>query len=483
MNYSDSARIKAILINGWRTRTDTIDGADVVIFDTCSVRQKSEDKVFGMLKEIPKTTKIWLTGCMVQHYLKTGKILKQRDGATTKARKLGNFIGGVQTTDPVIIGWNEQDLEGRAKFDSPTGDYLFVNHAFNPLYKKLVTSFPNIELLFRIDDVGMLPRMLQWLGYTIAPDVDVFNEYTGILPQGTNQLMLENSKTAYVPISTGCSQFCAYCIVPYARGLEKNRPVDEILSEVRHHLEHGIEEIVLLGQIVNKHPDFVQIVREVLAMPGLVRLRYTSPYPTYYSPELLHLHETEEKLCPHIHMPLQSGSTPILKKMFRGYTADEYRGFVDAIRALKRPISITTDIIIGFCDETEEDFQASLDLIDYAKFDMIYMGIYSPRPGTLGAKKYEDNVSREEKKARWQRMNEYLRRVSDANNAAEIGTTRLMMVNKVDENFFSGYSDNFKTIVVNKESQWGELPEVKLGDFVTVEIVRVESLKVFGKIH
>jgi tRNA-2-methylthio-N6-dimethylallyladenosine synthase len=181
-----------------------------------------------------------------------------------------------------------------------------VNHAFNPLYKKSATSFPNIELLFRIDDVGMLPRMLQALGYTIAPDVDVFNEYTGILPQGTNQLMLEASKTAYVPISTGCSQFCAYCIVPYSRGLEKNRPVAEIHAEVRHHLDHGVQEIVLLGQIVNKHPDFVQIVKDVLAMPGLVRLRYTSPYPTYYSPELLHLHETEEKLCPHIHIPLQS---------------------------------------------------------------------------------------------------------------------------------------------------------------------------------
>ncbi len=132
-----------------------------MIFDTCSVRQKSEDKVFGLLKEISQDKKIRLTGCMVQHYLKTGSIIKHRDGETTKALKLGNFIGGVKTSDPVIIGWNEQDLEGRAKFDSPTGDYLFVNHAFNPLYKKLVTSFPNIELLFRIDDVGMLPRMLQ----------------------------------------------------------------------------------------------------------------------------------------------------------------------------------------------------------------------------------------------------------------------------------------------------------------------------------
>jgi MiaB/RimO family radical SAM methylthiotransferase len=487
MNYSDSARIKAILTNGWRSRSDTIDDADVVIFDTCSVRQKSEDKVFGTLKEIPHNKKIWLTWCMVQHYLKTGKIIKHRDKKETNALKLGNFIGGVKTSDPIIIGWNEQDLEGSEKFDSPTGDYLFVNHAFNPLYKKLVTSFPQIELLFRIDDVGMLPRMMHALGYMIAPDVDVFNEYTGILPQGTNQLMSEQSKTAYVPISTWCSQFCAYCIVPYSRGLEKNRAVEDILAEVRHHLDHGITEIVLLWQIVNKHPDFVHILQEVLQMPGLVRLRYTSPYPTYYSAELLHLHETEEKLCPHIHMPLQSWSTPILKKMFRGYTADEYRGFVDAIRALRRPISITTDIIIWFCDETEEDFHASLEMMEYTKFDMIYMGIYSPRPGTLGAKKYLDNVSREEKKSRWWRMNERLRHISEENNRSEIGTTRLMMINKVDDSFFSGYADNFKTIVVNRESQGvgeeGIMPSVSLGDFVDVEIVGVESFKMFGRVN
>jgi tRNA-2-methylthio-N6-dimethylallyladenosine synthase len=482
MNYSDSARIKAILTNWWRTWVDSIEEADVVIFDTCSVRQKSEDKVFGLLKDIPATKKVWLTGCMVQHYLKTGKIIKQRDKKESKALKLGNFVWWVKTTNPTIIWWLEEDLEWYAKFDSPTWDYLFVNHSFNPLYKKMVMKFPNIELLFRIDDVGMLPRMLQNLWYTIAPDVDVFNEYTGILPQWTNQLMDSLSKTAYVPISTGCSQFCAYCIVPYSRGLEKNRPVDEILAEVKHHLASGIKEIVLLWQIVNKHPDFVHILKEVLKMEWLVWLRYTSPYPTYYSKELLTLHEQEEKLCPHIHMPLQAGSDPVLKKMFRWYTVEQYKWFVDNIRALKRPISITTDIIIWFSDETEEDFQWSLDLIRYSTFDMIFMGIYSPRPGTLWAKKYEDNVSREEKKARRQRMNTLLREVSEKNNQSELWTKRLMMINKIEDSFFSGYSDNFKTVVVHKKP-WVSYDHISLWDFVHVEITHTESLKIFGEIE
>lgn len=141
-----------------------------------------------------------------------------------------------------------------------------------------------------------------------------------------------HASTAYVPISTGCNQFCAYCIVPYARGLEKYFPVEQIVKEVQMHLDRGAQEIVLLGQIVNKHPQFLEIIKRILALGkdssadchvprndgrGLKWLRYTSPYPTYYSKELLKLHEKEEKLCPHIHMPLQSGSDSVLKRMFR----------------------------------------------------------------------------------------------------------------------------------------------------------------------
>jgi tRNA A37 methylthiotransferase MiaB len=158
--------------------------------------------------------------------------------------------------------------------------------------------------------------------------------------------MNAHTSTAYVPISTGCNQFCAYCIVPYARGLEKYFPVEQIVEEVKTHLARGAKEIVLLGQIVNKHPQFVEIIKAILPLEGLTWLRYTSPYPTYYTPELLALHETEEKLCPHIHMPLQSGSDAVLKRMFRGYTVAQAKKFIDDVSALKRDISITTDIIV-----------------------------------------------------------------------------------------------------------------------------------------
>ena len=188
--------------------------------------------------------------------------------------------------------------------------------------------------------------MIQKLGYEVRYDRELTNEYSTIVPEGINSSMNAHNKTAYIPISTGCNQFCAYCIVPFARGLERWFPVEQIVKEAKIHLANGVKEIVLLGQIVNKHPDFLTIVKEVLKLEGLEWLRYTSPYPTYYSDELLALHETEQKLCPHIHIPFQSGSNAVLKKMFRGYSAEQCYTFIDKIRSLKRPISITTDIIL-----------------------------------------------------------------------------------------------------------------------------------------
>ncbi|MEI6773795.1 MAG: radical SAM protein [bacterium] len=215
--------------------------------------------------------------------------------------------------------------------------------------------------------------------------------------------------------------------------MEKYFPVQQIVEEAKIHLKNGAEEIVLLGQIVNKHPEFIIIIKEILKLKGLKRLRYTSPYPTYYTKELLALHEKEAKLCPHIHMPLQSGSDTVLKRMFRGYTVKQAKEFIGNIKKLKRNISITTDIIVGFPDETEEDFQQTLALMKYGKFDMIYIGIYSPRPGTLAAKNYPDNISRTVKRDRRNRLNELLKDISRKNNEKEIGKTKKILINKISK--------------------------------------------------
>ncbi len=463
MNYSDSARIKAVLHNCGRERVDDKADADVVILDTCSVRQKSEDKVWGQLKELRDTQKVWLTGCMIQHNLN----LKKTRTTKSKKYKLGNFVWNVNSDTPTLVGLEDVEEDKNLKDivrdfvkwnDAVIDNLLYINHSFNPLFKQMQNEFPNVELFFRINDVWMLPYVIQqlWYEWIREADIEVVNEYQSIIPHNANQIFSENTKTAYVPISSGCSQFCAYCIVPYARGLEKNRPMDEILAEVKHHVNEWIEEIVLLGQIVNKHPDFYQILKSTCETPWVRRVRYTSPYPTYYSPEIFELHEKVENLCPHIHMPLQSGSTPVLKKMFRGYTADEYRIFVDQIRSLSRPISLTTDIIVWFTDETEEDFQASMELSTYSKFDMIYIGIYSPRPGTYGARKYEDNVPQAVKKDRHARLNNLLIGISEENNQKEIRTTTEMVVREVTDEAILGYTKNMKNIMVPKriEQPW-----------------------------
>ena len=404
---------------------------------------------------------------------------------------MGNFTGDVKSKTPHIVWLTDVEKDKSLKnivrdfvmwTRENTEDLLYINHAFDPLYKKMNNEFGDVELFFRINDVWFLPYMVQALGYEIADyDVEIVNEYSSIIPHNANQLFADNTKTAYVPISTGCSQFCAYCIVPYARGLEKNRGKEEIIEEAKQHIKEWAQEIVLLGQIVNKHPDFYEILKTVCELPGVKRVRYTSPYPTYYDNRIFALHNDMETLCPHIHMPLQSWSSKTLKKMFRGYTREQSIEFIDQIRALDRPISITTDIIVWFTDETEEDFLESMSLAEYGKFDMIYIWIYSPRPGTYGYRKYEDNIPLKTKKDRHHRLNELLRATSLQNNTKEIGITRDILLRDVQDHLMMGYSENMKQVIFRN-------PEGKFSDtytawqFVKGKIIETADFKLYGEI-
>ncbi len=490
MNYADSARIKAVLIHCWFEYVESIEEADVIVFDTCSVRQKSEDKITGKLTQIDPSKKVWITWCMIQHGMRANKMTKEKK---PQQYRVGNFLWKRSLENLQILGLSNQEIKdfqssvSKTDFNETAGKNEYkksiipINYAFNPMFGNLAKTFPNVELFFRIDDVGLLPFILPKLGYEIDDTEQLWNEYEKILPENINTSMNKHNKTAYVPISTGCNQFCSYCIVPYARGLERNFEVEHIVNEVKMHLVNGVKEIVLLGQIVNKHPKFVEILKEILKLDWLEWLRYTSPYPTYYSDELLALHEQEEKLCPHIHIPLQSGSDPVLRKMFRWYTAQQSYDFLNKIKGLKRDIAITTDIIVGFTDETEEDFQKTLDVVEYWSFDMIYIGVYSPRPGTYADRKLVDNVSREEKHDRWDRLNTLLNQCSKKNNLAEVGKIRKVLINEFlwvsrDGVYkYAGYTDNMKQITVFSDD------EINLGDFVQVEITKGVVFKLMGK--
>ncbi len=482
MNYADSARIRAVLTNCWYSYTEKIEDADIIIFDTCSVRQKSEDKITGKLKVIRPDQKVRITGCMIQHTLRNSKL------QTDSKLKIGNFMGTIQTKAPEILWLTTEEINENPKSNMQNLKFVWINNAFNPLFHKLTQKRKNIELMRRIDDTGLLPLMLKKLWYKIKYDKELVNEYEKIIPTWMPTSMNTHKTTAYIPISTWCNQFCAYCIVPYARGLEKYFPVKQIVDEAKIHLKNWAQEIVLLGQIVNKHPEFVTIVKEVLKLKWLKWLRYTSPYPTYYSKELLSLHEKEEKLCPHIHMPLQSGSDSILKKMFRGYTVKQAKDRIDHIRKLKRDISITTDIIVGFPGETEADFKKTLSLVKYGKFDMIYIGIYSQRPWTLAAKNYPDDIPRSVKRDRRNRLNDVLTAISLKNNKKEVGNIRTVLVNSIKkENRLSDssfnhsvvewYTDNMKQILI----EGGKSP--KVGEFVQVKITKWVPFKLYGEIR
>jgi len=459
MNYADSARIATILKNIWFEQTNNIEDAKIVIFDTCSVRQKSEDKITWKLKEIPKDKKIWITWCMVQHNLSLKKLksnTKLYKKWTLKYNKW-NFI------------WNLSEIK---KDEIP----FMINNVFSPIWSNLKKKFNNLELMFRIDDIQLLPKIVEYLWYKINKnEIQKISSYIELMPKVANQTQNEKLKTAYVPISTWCNQFCSYCIVPFARWLETYRNIKDIVDEVNYWTKQGKQEIVLLWQIVNKHPKFYEILVEVLKNKQVKWLRYTSPYPTYYNDDIFKLHETEQRLCPHIHMPIQSGSDKILKLMNRWYKVEQLKEFIYKIKTLKRNISITTDIIVWFSNETDDDFTKTLDIVNYWKFDMIYTWIYSPRPNTKAYKTLEDNISKKEKHKRWEILNNLLSQISLKNNKQEIWKIRKTMITWKKDWKYYGYTDNYKNIELNI------FDENKIWQITDIEITWAIALKLFGK--
>lgn len=394
--------------------------------------------------------------------------------------KKWNFISNTLDTKHSVIGQNNESFKNYIEKTDTNTNPIFINHAFNPLFVDLQKKFLNLELFFRIDDVGLLPTIAKSLGYKIDKNTEHTDEYASIIPNFQEQQnhSTQNPATAYIPISTWCNQFCAFCIVPYARGLEKYFPVEKIIEEAKIHLANGAKEIILLGQIVNKHPQFKEILTQILELPWLERLRYTSPYPSYYTKEIFDLHQKAEKLCPHIHIPLQSWSNKILKKMFRGYTAEQFKESIDNIKELKRPISITTDIIVWFPDEDEIDFSETLELTKYAQFDMIYIGIYSPRKGTYAEQKIPDNVPYATKHKRRDQLNNLLIKLSMQNNKAEEWQHKKILIDsctKSSEIFLiQGHTENMKT--VERESSH----PLTTGTFTNKTITKTQSLKLYA---
>ncbi len=430
MNYSDTERISAALEKLGYTKAETLEEVDLFIFNTCSIRQKGEDRVFGMIKNINQYKKgnprllVAVTGCMV------------RKSSTKNSEEKDKLL-------------HNRNLKL---------DFVFNIKDTHKLAELLAEAEPNLELPATDD-----------------PELD---DYLKLDPEYSNPYQ------AFVPIQIGCDKFCTYCIVPYSRGREQSRPLQEILTECEKLVENGCKEITLVGQTVNSYglsaidkkteefaslspTPFSHLLLQLdkLRAKGLNRVRYTSPHPRDLDDALIEAHATLPVLCPYIHLPIQAGDDEMLKRMNRKYTVREYREKVDKLKTAVPDMCITTDIIVGFSGETEEQFENTLQIYREMEWDQAYIARYSERSGTVASKCFPDDIPEETKAKRWHQLNDLLGEISLKRNKAFEGQTLEVLVENYNKltGECEGRSREFKLV------QFPGTPE-QVGEIIPVKI-------------
>jgi tRNA-2-methylthio-N6-dimethylallyladenosine synthase len=426
MNKSDSERLSTVLESMKMGAIDEPSEADVILMNSCSVRESAENRVYGKARTFAKLKKknpkliIGVTGCM-----------PGRD----KKGKMGAKLDGV-------------------------------------------------DLYFPIKDMTLLPQKLAELNPDLRNMLDIEDDYLKLNPNYDNKFQ------AFVTIQTGCNMFCTYCVVPYARGLEVNRPVVDILGEVRGLVMRGCIEITLLGQIVNHYiaPDpenfsisnpykknnFAMLLWEMNQIEELDRIHFTAPHPLYMDDEAIDA-LTLPKQLNFIHLPVQAGSTEVLTRMNRRHDRELYLDVIDKIRIKMPDIAIGTDIIVGFSGETEEHFEETYSLYEKCDFDIAYTAKYSERSGTLGTKIYHDDVSLEEKKRRWERLQELMEATTLRKNQLFLDKTVSVLVDNYEGGWCTGNSREMKRVRFKGD-------ESMVGTVQQINIIRPSTWMLFGKI-
>lgn len=420
MNMHDSEEIRKYLELLGYTETSVLEESDIVLLNTCAIRENAHDKVFG--------------------YLGRCKHLKREKPELIIA------IGGCMS--------QEENVVSEIKSKHPYVDIVFGTHNIAELPKMILEKQEkqNIEV------------------YSIEGDV-----YEGI------KYSRDSKITAWVNIMYGCDKFCTYCIVPYTRGKQRSRKLENIVKEVEELKKQGYKEVTLLGQNVNAYGkdleygyDFKDLLESV-AKVGIDRIRFVTSHPWDFTSDMIDVIATYDNIMPYIHLPLQSGSDRILKQMGRRYTKEEYIKLFQSIKEKIPNASITTDIIVGFPNETESDFLETLDVVNTCKFDSAFTFIYSPREGTP-ASFIKDNVSKEEKEERLQRLNTLVNQYSLENNKKLEGSVVPVLVlgeNEKDKNKIYGYTDTMKLININGSKDL-------IGKIVDVEIIEAKSFSLDG---
>jgi tRNA-2-methylthio-N6-dimethylallyladenosine synthase len=417
MNEHDSENIAALLINLGFTKVDDYNDADLVLLNTCSVRENAHNKAFGMLGRLKhlkmekKDLIIGLCGCMAQEVGVVEEILK---------------------------------------------DYKFVNFVFGT------------------HNMYQLPNIIDKAIEENKQQIEVFSR-EGDLVEGLPVVRANNYK-AYVNIIYGCDKFCTYCIVPYTRGRERSRKKEDILEEVDNLIKDGYKEVTLLGQNVNAYgkdlyEDYnLGDLLEEIALKDIPRVRFMTSHPWDFTDKMIEVIGKYPNIMPSVHLPVQSGSNRILKLMGRRYSRESYLELFKKIKDTVPGVSISTDIIVGFPGESEEDFEDTMSLVEECKYDNAFTFIFSKREGTPACK-LEDNVSIEEKEERLQRLNSVVNKYFLENNKKLEGTILKVLVEGVSEkkNMYYGYSETNKLInfVSDKELNAGDIVDVKIVDAKT----------------
>ncbi|MDD4100965.1 MAG: tRNA (N6-isopentenyl adenosine(37)-C2)-methylthiotransferase MiaB [Candidatus Cloacimonetes bacterium] len=405
MNVADSDLIASILNDAGYQPAESIDEADLLLFNTCSVREHAEQRVLGRIsnerhrKKSKPGLKIILLGCMAQR-----------------------------------IG------------------------------QKLLSEDTGIDYVVGVDQYRALPAILKGEPSALL-DFDSSEVYEELMP------MHSGSRCGFVTIMRGCNNFCTYCIVPYVRGRERSRPYQEIVNDVRRAVDMGLKDITLLGQNVNSYSwqdiSFPKLLRAINDIEGLYRLRFITSHPKDFSDELIEAMRDCDKICEHIHLPLQSGDTETLSRMNRGYSYEHYLSRVQKLRYAIPNVAITTDLIAGFPGETETQFEATLAAMREIEFDYAFCFKYSPRSGTQAAD-YQEQLPEATRLERLQRMIDLQRDITYRKFQNQIGKTVEVYVEDISKKSneqLSGKTRDFKIAVLSgKESQIGSLIKAKVID-------------------
>ena len=414
MNENDSNKYAGILESMGFAKENDEKKANFILFNTCCIRENAENTLFGRL----------------------GALKKQKQNN--------------ENTYIAVVGCMTQQKH---------------------IIDKIKESYKFVDIVLGTGAMGSFPIKL----YNILKEnkkeiefVDVTNEVEEDVP-----IKFEDKYKASVSIIYGCNNFCSYCIVPYVRGRERSRKKEDILNDIERLAKAGYKEIMLLGQNVNSYGNdfkdddysFPKLLKDIEKIDGIEIIRFMSPHPKDFSDELIEVIKNSKKVARQIHLPLQSGSTKILKEMNRKHTKEDYLKIVEKLKNADDNISISTDIIVGFPGETEEDFLDTLDVVKKVKFDQIYMFIYSKRVGTR-AEKLEDNTSSEEKVKRLERLKEVYENYLPKNNEKMIGKIYKVLIegkSKNNDKLYTGRTSQNKVVIFDaKEDDVGKIVDVKI---------------------